>query len=227
METAKPCGGVEEAQIVQRGLSMAERAHPDDPGFRSNWRVRRIFRFLPWLSLKRNPYRSALYWRYAWASRYCRGKRVLDIPCGMGWGTSRILSAASLTGVDISEEAVADATKRYGKHIRFQQGDMGRLDFPDAAFDVICCLEGIEHVPVEVGRQFLRESRRVLTPGGTLLLSSPYCRTQPHSGNPYHIHEYAPEEIRREVEAYYNVDEVIERNVDVMTILYIRATARS
>ena len=97
----------------------------------------------------------------------------------------------------------------------------------DASLDVVCCLEGIEHVPVEVGRKFLDESRRVLAPGGTLLLSSPYCRVRAHSGNPYHIHEYGPEEIRAEVERNFAIDEVIERDVDILRILYIRATRRA
>jgi len=206
---------------------MAERAHPDDPGFQEGWRWRRLWGILPWPQRKRNEYRRAVIWRYQWADGFCAGKRVLDIPCGMGWGTSLIRSAAQVTGLDISPEAVAEARRRYGNdRMRFETGTMAELGFPAGAFDVVCCLEGIEHVPLDVGRRFLEESRRVLAPGGRLLLSSPYCRTRPHSGNPYHLHEYGPEEIRAEVGRHFAIDEIIERDVDIMRILYIRATRR-
>jgi 2-polyprenyl-3-methyl-5-hydroxy-6-metoxy-1,4-benzoquinol methylase len=205
---------------------MAERAHPDDPGFQEPWRLRLRRGWIPWLEKRVNPYRQAVIWRYGWADGFCRGKRVLDIPCGMGWGTSLIRSAATVCGMDIQPEAVAEARRRYGKRIRFETGSMADLAFADGSFDVVTCLEGIEHVPVEVGRAFLRESHRVLAPGGVLLLSSPYCRDRAHSGNAYHLHEYRPEEIQQELQPFYTIEDRVERNVDIMSILYIRGARR-
>jgi len=205
---------------------VSERAHPDDLSFRASWQLKWIWEIFPWVRRQRNPYREAVLWRYKWADRFCRDKRVLDVPCGMGWGTSLLKSASCAVGVDISSDAVEEARRRYGGRIRFEVGSMGALAFADGAFDVVCCLEGIEHVPPEVGRAFLQEARRVLAPGGRLLLSSPYCRTRAHSGNPYHVHEYSPEEIRRAVEAHFAVEDVVEREVDIMTILYLRARRR-
>jgi 2-polyprenyl-3-methyl-5-hydroxy-6-metoxy-1,4-benzoquinol methylase len=109
----------------------------------------------------------------------------------------------------------------------FQCGDMGRLEFADASFDVICCLEGIEHVPPEIGRRFLKESERILRRDGLLLLSSPYCRTMEHSGNPYHVHEYQPEEIEAMLCELFTIENVITRDVDIMTVLYIRCRRRA
>jgi ubiquinone/menaquinone biosynthesis C-methylase UbiE len=152
---------------------------------------------------------------------------VLDVPCGMGWGTSLISGPRSLTGVDLNADAIAEANGRYGRKAKFLVGDMGRLEFPDSSLDVICCLEGIEHVPVEVGQSFLRESARVLRPEGTLLLSSPYCRTKSHSGNPFHIHEYQPEEIKDAVSKYLLVEDVITKDVDDLTVLYLRCRRKS
>ena len=88
----------------------------------------------------------------------------------MGWGTSLINGAKRITGVDISEEAVAEANRRYGNLATFKIGDMCNLDFEDESFDVISCLEGIEHVPMEIGEMFLKESERLLRPDGILLL---------------------------------------------------------
>ncbi|HTJ00110.1 MAG TPA: methyltransferase domain-containing protein [Dongiaceae bacterium] len=200
---------------------MAERAHPDDPCFQDEWSFRLRRGIVPWLSFKKNPYKAAFHWRYRWASKYCGNKDVLDVPCGMGWGTSLIKGAKSLTGVDLSSEAVAEAGRRYGKLAEFRKGDMGNLGFPDASFDVVVCLEGIEHIPIEVGRNFLMESQRVLRPGGRLLLSSPYCRTKPHSGNPFHIHEYSPDEIRQVVSEWFAIEDVATRDVHIMTVLYL------
>ncbi len=133
-------------------------------------------------------------WRYAWDNQHCQGKDVVDIPCGMGWGTSLIRGARSLKGIDISVEAIAEARGRYGAHAEFGVGDMSHVGVGDLSCDVVSCLEGIEHVPVDVGQKFLAEAHRILRPNGLMLLSSPYCRTKAHSGNPYHIHEYTPDE---------------------------------
>src|SRR5262245_59111585 len=105
------------------------------------------------------PFRAALESRYAWISRHARGLELLDVPCGMGWGTSMIRGCRRLVGVDLDARAVDEARRRYGSHAEFRVGDMGRLDFPDASFDAVACLEGIEHVPVEVGGRFLAEAQ--------------------------------------------------------------------
>ncbi len=164
---------------------MAERAHPDDSGFQDKWDFCLRRGFLPWIRVKRNPYRKAFMWRYKWVSKNCRNKEVLDVPCGMGWGTSLIRGAKSVVGVDINAEAISEAKQRYeGRVAEFKLGDLGNLEFPSSSFDVVSCLEGIEHVPAEIGEKFIQESKRVLRPEGVLLLSSPYCRTMAHSGNP-------------------------------------------
>ncbi|MGH8614895.1 MAG: methyltransferase domain-containing protein [Gammaproteobacteria bacterium] len=201
---------------------MSERAHPDDPGFGDKWVFCLRRGFIPWLRPTKNPYKYAFYWRYKWVGSCCSGKDVLDVPCGMGWGTALIRGARTLVGVDLSAEAIAEARRRYGKIAQFSTGDMGCLDFADGSFDVVSCLEGIEHVPLETGHRFLKESERVLRPGGLLLLSSPYCRTTAHSGNPYHLHEYQPEEIKALVSQRFEIEDIVTRDVDILTILYMR-----
>src|SRR5438876_5831168 len=80
--------------------------------------------------------------RYEFATRFAAGKRVLDIACGVGYG-SRMLhdSGASVTGVDINPELVHFATETYGTDgLVFQVGDACRCRF-NAAFDLVTCLE--------------------------------------------------------------------------------------
>ena len=205
---------------------MAERAHPGDDGFRERWGLKRFLGVIPYLG-RTNAYRNAFMWRYAWVSQYCRGKDVIDIPCGMGWGTSLIRGARSLKGFDLNAEAVAEARRRYGTHAEFDVGDMARLGLPGSSCDVVACLEGMEHVPMEVGARFLSEANRILRPNGLLLISSPYCRTKPHSGNPYHIHEYPPEEIKAAVSKYFTIENVQSCDVDILTVLYLTCQKKS
>lgn len=147
---------------------------------------------------------------------------MIDVPCGMGWGTSMISGARSLTGFDLSEDAILEAKKRYGRKADFEVGDMCQLNRPDNSVDVVSCLEGIEHVSPDIGRSFLAEAKRVLRPGGSLLISSPYCRTKPHSGNPYHVHEYQPNEIQSLLKEFFSIEECVRRDVDIMTVLYLK-----
>ncbi|MCK3683746.1 class I SAM-dependent methyltransferase [Maribellus sp. YY47] len=173
---------------------MAERAHPKEF---TRFKKIKIFGLIPFL--KANPYWKALHWRYELANKYCKSKNVLDIPCGMGWGTSLLKNANHVTGIDISEEAISEAKLLYGNFAKFEVGSMNAIGYPEESFDTIVCLEGFEHVSEEIGDRFLIEASRVLKSKGTLVLSSPYPIVGTHSGNPYHIKEYRPEEVREKL----------------------------
>lgn len=206
---------------------MAERAHPDDPGFRECVEIRKLFGMIPLRRSVPNPYRDALFWRYAVVNAHCRGKRVLDVPCGMGWGTSLLSGCSMLHGVDISAGAIEEARRRYGDRAVFHVGSMERLDFPDRMFDLVSCLEGIEHVSEAVALSFLAEVRRVLDIDGLLVVSSPHCNTAPHSGNPYHLREYRPEEMRALLGAHFQLEQELTRRVDNLTITVFHARQRA
>ncbi|HEL5401424.1 class I SAM-dependent methyltransferase [Stenotrophomonas maltophilia] len=136
--------------------------------------------------------------RYHFASRFCQGKRVLDVACGEGYG-SRILSnaASSVVGVDISAEAVAHAQGKYARgSLEFVEASAASLPLPDDSFDVVVSFETIEHH--DQHEEMLSEIRRVLRPGGLLVLSSPnkqYYSIEPGYSNPYHVKELFREEL--------------------------------
>jgi len=127
--------------------------------------------------------------RYRFAALLVKGRRVLDIACGEGYGAAALLQAgaASLTAVDVSAEACAHAARRYG--LKTLVGDARQIPLADASVDVVVSFETIEHLP-DPGR-FLDECRRVLVPGGTLVVSTPnrevYDKLAPD--NPYHVQE--------------------------------------
>ena len=200
---------------------MAERAHPESKYFKPQWKFRLRKGFIPWLTRKESPYAKAAKWRFKWVADHCIDMDVLDIPCGMGWGTSFLKHPKSVVGVDVSEEAIREARSRYSRVGEFKTGSMEVLNFPDESFDRVVCLEGIEHVDLDIGRRFIAEAHRILRAGGKLLISSPYCADGTHSGNPFHIHEYQPEEILGLLSDKFTIHSKIEREVDKMHVLYI------
>jgi ubiquinone/menaquinone biosynthesis C-methylase UbiE len=135
--------------------------------------------------------------RYRHAMQLVKGKAVLDAGCGVGWGTTLLAGAgaASVVGLDIDASALVDASSRTDD-ASFVRGDLMKLPFADGRFDVIVCFEAIEHVPDPFAA--LDELRRVLADDGVLTISSPNPGIYP-AGNPFHIHEFPPDELQREL----------------------------
>jgi ubiquinone/menaquinone biosynthesis C-methylase UbiE len=133
--------------------------------------------------------------RYCWAAQLLAGKSILDAGCGTGYGLAIMAEAGAgeLTGVDLDEGAVAAARGRTEQHgATVTEGDLHALGFPDASFDAAVCFETIEHLASP--EQGLAELRRVVRPGGMLLVSSPNPDVYP-SGNQHHLHELRPDEL--------------------------------
>jgi ubiquinone/menaquinone biosynthesis C-methylase UbiE len=141
--------------------------------------------------------------RYAFAAGLTRGRAVLDVACGTGYGVDCLVEggAASALGVDVSMEAVDYARERFGADGRasFVCADGIRLPFVDGCFDAVVSFETIEHIG-ECG-QFLDECRRVLKEAGLLICSTPNKRIfSPDVASPpntFHVREFWPEEFRQ------------------------------
>jgi SAM-dependent methyltransferase len=144
--------------------------------------------------------------RYAFALERVRGQRVLDAACGEGYGSSLLArTAASVTGVDISEEAIRHARARYSaENLEFQSADCLSLPFPDDAFDSVVSFETLEHLEDQHG--LLAEFRRVLKPKGFLLISTPdkavYTDRQGNR-NDFHVAELYREEFEALLADYF------------------------
>ncbi|SAK76510.1 glycosyl transferase family protein [Caballeronia temeraria] len=137
--------------------------------------------------------------RYAWAGQAIAGLNVLDVACGEGYGSSILAHRArSVTGVDISPEAVAHAQSAYKDvaNLSFMTGSASQLPLPDAQFDAVVSFETIEHLYEQ--EEMISEIRRVLKPGGFLILSSPNKKVYSDDRdyhNEYHVKELYFEEL--------------------------------
>jgi len=100
-------------------------------------------------------------------ARVARGDAVLDLGCGEGFFAAALPGPA--VAADVAPEAVRRARGR-GVDARLVPLD-GPLPFEDASFDVVWLGETLEHMVDPVGA--LHEVRRVLRPGGRLLLTTP------------------------------------------------------
>ena len=113
--------------------------------------------------------------RYAIALDLVKGKCVLDLACGEGYGSSLMSGVAEqVVGVDVSADAIKHASIKYGRkrgNLKFQKSSAADLPFHDASFDVVVSFETIEHLAEQA--QMLTEIRRVLRPHGVLVISSP------------------------------------------------------
>ncbi|MGC1852017.1 MAG: class I SAM-dependent methyltransferase [Solirubrobacterales bacterium] len=139
--------------------------------------------------------------RYRWAARVIDGGRVLDAGCGTGWGTASLARVATrAVGVDYSPPAILEARETHGQVAEFHDGDLRSLPFEDGAFDDVVCFETLGHV-AEVDK-VLDELRRVLRPGGLLLISSANRRVYP-TGNPLHLRERTTGEFERELSSRF------------------------
>jgi SAM-dependent methyltransferase len=139
--------------------------------------------------------------RYLFAARLCRGKRVLDMGSGTGYGAALLAeTAATVTGLDISNEAVRHASENYARaNLSFVQARCDRTGLSDADFDLITAFEVIEHL--SHWKSMLQEVRRLLAPGGQFVVSTPnksyYAEARRlHGPNPFHHHEFEFDEFR-------------------------------
>lgn len=104
------------------------------------------------------------------------GQRLLDVACGTGAVTRQAAQivgpSGQVIGLDISPEALAVARSANGQNggatIEWREGSADSLPFADGSFDVVTCQLGLMFFPDRVAA--LREMRRVLVPGGRLVL---------------------------------------------------------
>ncbi|MFP1786000.1 class I SAM-dependent methyltransferase [Lonsdalea quercina] len=147
------------------------------------------------------------YHRYEYVADFVKGKKVLDIASGEGFG-SEILSrtASSVIGIDIDKETVDYAKDKYkdNSKIQFQCGSVTSIPLEDKSVDVIVSFETIEHISEH--NEMLDEFKRVLKKDGLVIISTPDKKVYTdESGevNKFHVKELYKQEFLDVLQLYF------------------------
>jgi SAM-dependent methyltransferase len=125
--------------------------------------------------------------------------RLLEVGCGKGRFLDRMRRAGwQVQGTDFDPAVAQRVRDRYG--LRIDVGDLAALHYPADQFDAVAMSQVIEHVHDPLA--LLEECRRVLRPGGRLVLSTPNAAGLAHRRDgrywrglepPRHLHVFTPE----------------------------------
>ncbi|CAM4361000.1 class I SAM-dependent methyltransferase [Nocardia ninae] len=163
--------------------------------------------------------------RYGIASADVRGKKVLDLGCGAGYGAHLLAEAgaAEVTAVDIDSAALSYAAETYA-HPVVEYIQQDATEFAPAAqdYDLVTCFEVLEHVgdPAEL----LRVIRSALKPDGLLMISG--CVYPTRDFYRFHLRDYSKLSFRDELAAggFVVLDQLDQ--VAVMSAAEVRGTIR-
>jgi SAM-dependent methyltransferase len=124
--------------------------------------------------------------------------------CGSGFGLEMLGDAGTCpVGVDYDGDALGAVRHRL-RAVRLVRADASMLPFPNGSFNAVVSFETLEHVPDAAA--MVAELRRVLKPGGPLVLSTPNRSFGPperHTGNKFHIREFTADEVRDLLQTHF------------------------
>ena len=129
------------------------------------------------------------------------GLRILDAGCGTGGNARWLQRYGTVWGVDLAEEAVGFCARRSITTVA--RASVLELPFPDSAFDLVTSFDVIYHLDVANDVDALRELRRVLRPGGAMLVRVPAIEQlrSEHDAAVHTRQRYSLGELRRKVAA--------------------------
>jgi SAM-dependent methyltransferase len=138
------------------------------------------------------------FFAYEWAIPFLKSKDTADIGCADGYGTQFLAEyTASTIGVDYSETTIAEARKKHEskKNLSFISGKVPPIPLESESKDVVTAFQFIEHI--QARKAFMHDVKRVLKPGGIYLCTTPNIKMS-IARNPFHVHEYTFEEMKKE-----------------------------
>jgi ubiquinone/menaquinone biosynthesis C-methylase UbiE len=136
---------------------------------------------------ERNLATLRLFLKEAGLSQDIAGKKILDLGCGMGGFSTALAQAGAIVQPYDYNAAYCNITrlrgKRYGLNFNPVNGAGEALPFPNSHFDIIICLDVLEHV--QNPEQLISEIGRCLQPGGLSFFTAinRFAFNDPH----YHV----------------------------------------
>jgi len=149
-------------------------------------------------------------------------KIILEVGFGSGWGSQYLSSNGSTVfAVDKQIGLSFKETKHENNNsVKYCLMDMQFLGIRSKSIDMLVVFETIEHVPQDVVKNFILESRRILKDDGILVGSTPVSDKvfgESNPKNPFHIFEYGSKQIHKIFgESYQNVNVVVLSPEDVV-----------
>jgi ubiquinone/menaquinone biosynthesis C-methylase UbiE len=160
--------------------------------------------------------------RYALTLNFIKNKIVIDIACGEGYGSNLMSKyALKVTGVDISEEAVLHATKKYeSNNLDFKTGAADKIPLDDHSVDVVVSFETLEHH--DKHKEMMTEVKRVLKKDGVFIISTPekenYQKVDPN--NIFHVKELNLQEFHELISEYFQFSKVFHQKFLNASVVY-------
>lgn len=139
--------------------------------------------------------------RYYWAATFCEGKDVVEAGCGTGQGLGYLGSVGrSLEGGDVSHAMVQRAQGHYGDRFNIESFDALKMPYADNSKDVIILFEALYYLSSI--DEFINECKRVLRPGGKVLLSTANKDLFDFNPSPYSYEYLGAVELRDRFKAF-------------------------
>ena len=148
--------------------------------------------------------------RYEFATRYIRDKVVVDIACGVGYGSAMMVKGKPqrIVGIDISPDAVEHARHHFAvPGLEFLCGSAEHID-SIRPIDLVISFETIEHI--HEYDEFLSRVATNLKPGGKLIISTPLRQNGTFGdkpANPFHVQEWSEPEFDLLLSRYFKTRE--------------------
>lgn len=134
------------------------------------------------------------------------GGAILDVGCGDGYLLNSIGGKLIKHGVDLSEKAISFA-KAFSSDAKFYVCDIHDLN---DQYDIVTCIEVLEHIPDEVLNEFVSKMVQRIKPGGHLIISVP---TTVVELNKKHYRHYDESMLTRQMENETSLSLVAEKRI--------------
>jgi ubiquinone/menaquinone biosynthesis C-methylase UbiE len=139
---------------------------------------------------------SAMMTRYDFAAKMSNGKDILEVACGSGTGLDFLSQdATSVVGCDIDQALVDIAASNHldNHKVKVLQCDAQNLPFDDNTFDMVLLYEAIYYLPNV--NEFLEETKRVLRPGGEIIIVTVNREWHGFNQSPFSVKYYSVNEL--------------------------------
>lgn len=157
---------------------------------------------------------------YVYANLNARGKRLLDLGCGTGYGTAELADSATTRISIFGLDRVHPAESSRRPNANFLRADLRGIPIRDDTFSTIVSFQVVEHL--EDPTPYLAAIARLLEPDGTAYVTTPNALTS-DGVNPWHVHEYEAEELRAKLAIHFEEVEMLGVGVGPKVADYFEA----